>query len=443
MHHAHHPGRGLRRYDERTVIASKLTDTFRGLDKMVSPSNALSALKRAAPYMAIPLRVVALVDLLFAWTKPQDWQGGDSLPVVWPSNELLGQKLGVGVRQVQKLLNQAQALGLVSFLDSPNGHRGGRRSDGGKIVWGYGIVLAPVGTRYAEFLERAARGIAEDQVITVLRKRLASARRKIRGMAQTLLDGGHVEPKADETLALALMATDQMRGVRDTGLLTSCVRQIEDAASVLAERLQVVLTPNCEASRDVGSSWSDALPDAHSTTTNHLQSAKADTSRGLARESSKPVGVGPDADTAVHADLDKHGVTPGFMIDVAPDLCHELLGHDRSWGELTAVAERAANQSGISQSAFREAIRVMGSRGATASVFATVQKYRTGEVRRPGAYLRGMTAKAMTGDLNLGRTLHGLKDSSRLTAMKGLADESGATAIGTLISGLMDRTARA
>jgi replication initiation protein RepC len=439
MHHAHHPGRGLRRYDERTVIASKLTDTFRGLDKMVSPSNALSALKRAAPYMAIPLRVVALVDLLFAWTKPQDWQGGDCLPVVWPSNELLGQKLGVGVRQVQKLLNQAQALGLVSFLDSPNGHRGGRRSDGGKIVWGYGIVLAPVGTRYAEFLERAARGVAEDQIITVLRKRLASARRRIRIMAQTLLDGGYIEPKADEILALALMATEQMRGVRDTGLLTSCVRQIEDAATVLAECLQVVLTPNLEPA----SSCSDAPADPHSTTTNHLPSAKADTSRCLPENSNKFVTASSDADTAVHADLDKHGVTPGFMIDVAPDLCHELLGHDRSWGELTAVAERAANQSGISQSAFREAIRVMGSRGATASVFATLQKYRTGEVRRPGAYLRGMTAKAMTGELNLGRTLHGLKDSSRLTAMKGLADGSGATAIGTLISGLMDRTARA
>lgn len=442
MHHAHHPGRGLRRYDERTVIASRLTDTFRGLDKMVSPSNALSALKRAAPYMAIPLRVVALVDLLFAWTKPQDWQGGDSLPIVWPSNELLGLKLGVGVRQVQKLLNQAQALGLVSFLDSPNGHRGGRRSDNGRIVWGYGIVLAPVGTRHAEFLEQAARGSAEDQVITVLRKRLASARRKIRVMAQTLLDEGHDEPETDEILALSLMATDQMRGVRDTGLLTSCVQQIEDAASRLAQCLEAVLAPHCQSTDLVKSSCEHASDGAHSTTTSHLQSAKADTSRGLATKSSKSGEVSSNADTAVHADLDKHGVTPGFMIDVAPDLCHDLLGHDRSWGELTAIAERAANQSGISQSAFHDAIRVMGSRGATASVLATLQKYRTGEVRRPGAYLRGMTAKAMTGELNLGRTLHGLKDSSRLIAMRGLADESGATAIGGLISGLVSRTIR-
>lgn len=442
MHHAHHPGRGLRRYDERTAIASNLTDTFRGLDKTVGPSNVLSALKRAAPYMAIPLRVVALVDLLFAWTKPQDWHGGDTLPVVWPSNELLGQKLGVGVRQVQKLLNQAQALGLVSFLDSPNGHRGGRRSEGGKIVWGYGIVLAPVGTRYAEFLERAARGIAEDQVITVLRKRLASARRKIRVMAQTLFDEGCDAPGAEEILALALMATDQMRGVRDPGLLTSCVQQIEDASNTLAQRLEAVLMSNPEGTGYVKSSCEDVLRDTHSTTTNHLQPAEVVTSRSLAMESSKSVEPSSNGDTAVHADLDKHGVTPGFIIDVASDLCHDLLGHDRSWGELTAVAERAANQSGISQNAFHEAIRVMGSRGATASVIATIQKYRAGEVRRPGAYLRGMTAKAMMGELNLGRTLHGLKDSSRLTAMKGLAAESGATAVGTLISGLVSRTIR-
>jgi replication initiation protein RepC len=116
------------------------------------------------------------------------------------------------------------------------------------------------------------------------------------------------------------------------------------------------------------------------------------------------------------------------------------MGRSGSWGELAATAERVASQSGISQSAFREAILVMGDRGATASVFATIQKYRTGEVRRPGAYLRGMTAKAVSGDLNLGRTLHGLKDSRRLPAVRGLAGDGGIAPVGALISGLLTRT---
>ncbi|RYF09631.1 MAG: replication protein C, partial [Oxalobacteraceae bacterium] len=118
---AHSPGRGLRRFDEHAAKATKLVQEFCGLEAGMAPSNALAALKRAAPYMDVPLRVVSVIDLLFAWTKPQDWQGGQ-IPVVWPSNDLLAQKLGVTVRQVQKLLNQAQAFGLISFRDSPNGH---------------------------------------------------------------------------------------------------------------------------------------------------------------------------------------------------------------------------------------------------------------------------------------------------------------------------------
>ena len=61
--------------------------------------------------------------------------------------------------------------------------------------------------------------------------------------------------------------------------------------------------------------------------------------------------------------------------------------------------------------AWREACRVMGDRGAAAAVIATVHKHRTGEVRSPGAYLRGMTSKAAAGELQLGRTYHGLREA--------------------------------
>ena len=254
----HSPGRGLRRFDEHAAKATKLVDDFCGLDAGMAPSHALAALKRAAPYMDVPLRVVSVIDLLFAWTKPQDWQGG-RIPVVWPSNDLLAQKLGVTVRQVQKLLKQAQAFGLIGFADSPNGHRGGRRSADGFITWGYGIVLAPIGTRFREFLACAARGAAEDAELTVLRKRLAAARRKIRALAQTAFDADLYHLKADDDVALALMATDQMRRVRDQGLLAACVQQLEERARHLAEALIAEIVP-ADTSNDYedSSCWHDA-----------------------------------------------------------------------------------------------------------------------------------------------------------------------------------------
>lgn len=438
---AQSPGRGLRRFDEHAAKATKLVDEFCGLETGMAPSNALAALKRAAPYMGVPLRVVSVIDLLFAWTKPQDWQGGQ-IPVVWPSNDLLAQKLGVTVRQVQKLLNQAQAFGLISFRDSPNGHRGGRRGADGFITWGYGIVLAPIGTRLQEFAARAAKGAAEDAALTVLRKRLAAARRNIRALAQTAFDADLHDLKAGDDLALALMATDQMRCVRDAGLLTACVEQIEERARRLAEAVSAkIAVPNMVSDQDDCSCW-DGPEDIHSTTTNQLQSAKADTRSGLANRSSENGDALPSQpQTAVDDDLEKHGVDPEFMMSIAPELCSGLPYRDGSWGEVVATAERLAGQSGISNHAFKEACRIMGQRGAAASVIATIQKYRRGEVQRPGAYLRGMSSKADKGELNLGRTLHGLKDTSRAVAMRGMSDGTDATPIGSLMSRLVSRGA--
>ena len=435
----HSPGKGLRRFDEHAAKATKLVEKFRGLETGMAPSNALAALKRAAPYMGIPLRLVSMIDLLFAWTKQQDWQVGQ-IPVVWPSNDLLAQKLGVTVRQVQKLLNQAQAFGLISFRDSPNGHRGGRRGAEGFITWGYGIVLAPIGTRLQEFAARAAKGASEDAALTVLRKRLAAARRNIRALAQTAFDADLYELKAGDELALALMATDQMRRVRDAGLLTACVEQIEERARRLAEAVsaQIFVHDTCSVRGD-SSCW-DAHDDIDSTTTTQLQTAKADTSSGLAKRRSEDGGALPSQpQTAVDDDLEKHGVDPGFIMSIAPELCPGLLCRDGTWGEVVATAERLAGQSGISNHVFKEACRIMGQRGAAASVIATIQKYRRGEVQRPGAYLRGMSSKAGRGELNLGRTLHGLKDTSRTVAMRGMSDGSEATPIGSLMSRLVNR----
>ena len=437
MFRAQSPGSGLRRFDEHAANATQLAEEFRGLDTGVSPTTVLGVLKRAAPYIEVDLRVVALVDLLFAWTKPQDWRGGQ-VPVVWPSNDVLARKLGVSVRQVQKRLNQAQAQGLVTFRDSPNGHRCGRRSEDGTIVWAYGIVLAPVGTRFEELKESATAGAVADAAITVLRKRLAAARRKIRSIAQTAQDRAFIHLKADEDLALALMATQQMRRVRDEAMLTGCVEQIEGRARALATAMANELGVEHSRNETTNSSCSDEQNDVHITTTKQLRPAKAVTCNGLAERCRKPDDT-PSPQNAVEEDLEKHGVGLSFVSEVASDLWPELGYGRRDWGDLVATAERLSNQAGISAHAFHEAVRVMGQRGAAASVIATIQKHRRGEVHRPGAYLRGMTGKACRGELNLGRTFHGLKDVGRSVAMAGIADGSDPMPFGSLIAKVMSR----
>lgn len=420
MTYAYHPGAGFRRFDSAAAEAEQLARAFSGLPDGSGPGQALAAFKRAASYLRIPSGVVQLVDALFAWTKAEDWRSA-STPIVWPRNDKLARKLGLQVRQVQNLLDRAIALRLISHKDSPNGHRGGARGADGSIKWAYGIVLSPIGARIEEFRAIAERGAREDETIDMLRRRLAAARRRTSSLAQAALDSMLEGTGADEELALAQSATRHMRNVRDISLLTGCVEQIEQRGRDLEARIAAVLQErealdvSCET-HHVASSGAGHC--TNSTTTNQPRTARAVTSSRSAAESSRPAGVAsvlPQSD--VEDDLAKHGVDPDFIGSVVPELCKSLDLGRRGWGELVNLAERLADQHHIHRHAWHEACRIMGQRGAAASVIATVRKYQTGEVERPGAYLRGMSTRATKGELNLGRTFHGFKDIHQVGAM--------------------------
>jgi replication initiation protein RepC len=386
--------------------------------------------------MNTPPRVVQLIDLLFAWTQPVDW-GGASTPVVWPRNEKLARKLGVKVRQLQNLLNCAVRLGLISHKDSPSGQRGGVRTADGVIKWAYGIVLSPIGARLAEFIAIAERGARDDEMIEGLKRRLTAARRRTSSVAQAVVDNELTGTGAEEELALAQSATRQMRGVRDLALLGSCVQQIEDRGRALEERVSRLLDGIESKDTDHGTAiiasvdGTECIP---STTTNKLQTANAVTSNGSAEESSESeVARSTGRETAVEADLVKHGVDPDFIETVAPELCGRLpFERGRGWGSIIHLAEQLASRHRIHRHAWHEAARLMGQRGAAAAVIAVLQKYQTGDVDRPGAYLRGMSERAAKGELHLGRTFHGLKDQHRSVAMRAMHNGDEPRSVGEL-----------
>lgn len=430
------PGRGLRKHGREAAAANALTEAFRGLDAGVTRSMALGALKRARRYMSIPPRLVALMDELFKYSRDGDWRDG-RIPTVWPSNEMLARELGVSVRQVQNLLRQAEAFGLLSFKDSPNGKRGGCRNAQGDIVWAYGIILAPIGTRHQEFSDRARIGAEEDGHLTRLKRRLEAVRRKLRMLTQAAMDNGFGEQEAWSAMDAVLMATNQMRNNRDIALYTACVEQQEAYAASLETTLNDGFTALDRSQKASNTScWREAHC-THSTATNQLHTAKAVTCRSLAEGRSGAGGVALPIAT-VEEDMAAHGVGLGFISELAYELhpTLRLSETDCSWGEVISVAERLSRQAGISGHAFYEAMRVMGQRGAAASVIVTLQKYRRGDVHRPGAYLRGMSRKATSGTLKLGPTLHGLRDANRSQAMKCLAD-TGTTPIGAILPGLL------
>jgi len=137
--------------------------------------------------------------------------------------------------------------------------------------------------------------------------------------------------------------------------------------------------------------------------------------------------------TGVEEDLEQHGIDPDFIEAASPELCGGLGLNRPTWGALIGLAERLADQHSIHRHAWHEACRLMGERGAAASVIATVHKYRAGEVLRPGAYLRGMSSRASRGELHLGRTYHGIKQLGGSAKMDSLRNGVDPRSVGELV----------
>jgi replication initiation protein RepC len=377
--------------------------------------------------MRIPRSVIQVIDTLFAWTKAQDWTAGQT-PIVWPSNEKLAQKLGVSVRQVQNLLDSAVRAGLISHRDSANGHRLGKRDPSGRIIWAYGILLSPIGTRTAEFEAIAQQGAAADARIDALRKRLSSAARQVAALAQTSCEQAFGNTGAENDHAEAQQLLLKVRRTRDETILRETAEHVEG----IAQKLEAAIAEYFNAEQLVTTTNKTSPADAEkftpNTTTSQPQTAKAAYSRGYPEKSSGSYSVAQDKpQTDVETDLAEYGVDPAFISNVAPELCYQLEFGSKKWGDVIGVAETLVSQHGIHKQAWHEACRIMGQKGAAASVIATIAKYLAGEVLRPGAYLRGMSDKALRGELGLGRTFHGLKDrakDSSMARMNGTIDVS-------------------
>jgi len=436
------PGAGHRRVDKRTASTGRIAESFSGLPDRVSHRHVLTAFKRAAPYLGVPPRLAHAIDTLMSWSREVDWSEGQR-PIVFPSNETLSQKLGIGVRQLQKLLANATRWGLVAHRDSANGKRIGARGKDGRLIYAYGIDLSPLGVRYDEFVRIADEGTEADLRVNVLRKRLTAARRRINTLVQLIIDEEIGGVDATGIIEITQLATHQMRKVRDERLLQACVFDLEGHGAALDKRIMEASAKHNLKLEQVKSSPLGDINDAHYTTTKQPPIAKATYSSCDARSGSER---GYDVrnnepQSEVEADLARHGVDPVFIATVAPELI-SCPPDQTTWGVVISDAERLMAQAEIPANVWHEACRLMGQKGAAASVIATAHKHVRGDVDRPGAYLRGMNKNAASGILNLGRTFHGLKDHAKRQPVRSLSRSSDLRSVGQLLATALRSTGR-
>jgi replication initiation protein RepC len=414
------------------LAAARTAEGFTGMpDSAGTPGKVLAAFKAAAPYLGLAPRVVHAIDWLFKFTQPQDWKQG-SRPMVWPSAAMQREALGLGPTQVKALNRVLIEAGLIVMHDSPNGKRYGKRNGQGRIVEAYGFNLAPLAARQAEFLALAEQGRAARERMRLLRRRCTIARNGLRQILETVAELGlndadwqHLEEEG-RGLARSLQKVEQLEEM-ERGV-TALEQRQREARERLEGLLPTICCPQAEAGDCADSDPKGPENRPHIILTNYPLNPKKDTvmaSKGC-RATEGSAAPSPEATERPREPQEglstrSHRTDAGpimrvstdELVRLAPKLRAYLRTSTPTWPDIVDAADWLRHDLGVSKPLWGEACMAMGREAAAIAVAIVSAKPAEHFTSSPGGYFYGMVAKAKAGELNLARTVWGLRLSGR------------------------------
>jgi replication initiation protein RepC len=425
---------GFRRLTLSLLAADRAAAAFDGLpDGVTLHGQLLAAFKAAAPSLGFSPRLVHAVDWLFRFTQPQDW-GRGGRPIVWPSASLQQDTFGLSATRVKALNRELIDAGLVTMRDSPNGKRYGRRDPKTKLITeAYGFDLSPIAMRHAEFMRLAEEAKAHRAEMAHLRRRATIARK---GITQILDTAAQYGITGDEWMKLAHDSSNLSRSLKAVERLEEMalgVESLERRQREAREKLEIRLAELAPASSEaVNSDPKGAENGPHQYTykpTLHPEQDTVMASEGCRLQvggaASPGLTSGRPEESQGAGRAEKGGETPvrtdtGTVMQLsskeltflAPRLRTYLRSPEPNWREIVDAADYLRGELGVSKSLWGEACVTLG-REQAAIAIAVVSAKPAGHFRSsPGGYFHGMVAKAKTGELNLARTIWGLRQAA-------------------------------
>src|SRR5512147_3003691 len=305
---------GCRRLTAAHIQAQAIAERFEGLPEGVSKGRALAAFKQAAQPLGLSPRLRDAIDVLFAFSQPQDWQPG-ARPIVWPSNRKLETTLGLARRQVQNVLNALIRANLMTPVDSPTGRRWGHRdAKTGKIVEAYGFDLSPIGQRHDEFVAVAERAAEEERERAALRRRLTIARKAIQQIAETAIEHQLTDRNWQYWLAEALTLVLTMPDELPLKGLQSVVAELEQRRDDGEAALRAAFDSQQIAP-------AGAIQCTPITTTNQPKADNSATCNTHSEKSDSGQGDSPTSRDSIcleHSQQTLPAVTPKFVLSISP-----------------------------------------------------------------------------------------------------------------------------
>ncbi len=420
---------GLRRLSLAMLATGKMAEDFKGTAEgqgATRPGQVLAAFKASAPHLGFNPRVVHAIDWLFTFTQPQDWCEG-SRPVVWPSAALQREALGLGVTQAKSLNRHLVELGLITMKDSPNGKRYGRRDRQGRVIEAYGFDLSPLFTRMAEFQAITEQGRALRERMRRLRRRATIARNGLLQILETAAEQGlddatwQTWEREGRALARSLKTVERPEEM-EIGV-ASLERRQREARERLESQLAAAAVSIPEAV-DSDPKGSENRPHQYNYKENYYPNkdtviASEESKSGVASTESKPSpqiwtterqeGQGGQPERTDYGTVLK--IKTDELVRLAPRLRPYLRTSSPAWPDVVEAADWLRHDLGVSQSLWGDACLAMGREKAAIALAIVSAKPAEHFTASPGSYFYGMVARAKTGNLNLARTLWGLREN--------------------------------
>ena len=419
------PVAGVRGVTPAGLAAQRASREYAGKRTLaVKRIEALQVAKRAAAALGLKAAKIAMIDKLFGYSPAADWNSKDASPIVWPSNQVLAQQLGLSISTARHHLRGLAAAGLIAHTSHPTFQRRGVRDAQGNIVEAFGIDLSPIIMRYDELLEIALAYEREGRERRSLCYQRTQIRREIEAVLVAVQRDGlpgnwqHFHARLDRLREAVPSDLEQFRALIEA--LTVLREDVEEAYRSVSQRSNL---DTAVASFRRVQTTAD-LPSVEDSRT----SAPAETDRHITGAPPRPALPTSEREIVEAASAARTDRTP--KLSPADDIASVSLGLVRSacpalqkhipeifdsWTGLRSSGRRLCVAATINTQIWTEPDKYLGSDAAIAALAVTMQRADDGQVANPGAYLRRLIQRGRNGQLRISRSLFalaGAKDAS-------------------------------
>ncbi|KAB2684415.1 plasmid replication protein RepC [Brucella tritici] len=414
------PVAGVRRITPAGLSAQRAAREYAGNRTLVVKRiEALQVAKRAAAALGLKAAKIAMIDKLFGYSPAADWNSRDANPIVWPSNRVLAQQLGLSVSTARHHLRGLTAAGLIAHASHPTFQRRGVRDGEGNIVEAFGIDLSPIITRYHELLEIALAYEREGRERRSLAYRRTQIRREIEAILVAAqldrLTGSwqHFHARLDRLREYVPGDLEQFRALIEA--LTALREDVEQAYAGASEHSNLD-TAVASFSRVQTTADLPSVEDSRrAPAVGSRQVASALQRRPLLTSEREMKGAPSAARTDLTTELNQANDIGNISLALVRAACPALQKHCpdvfENWTALCSSGPRLCVAATINTQVWTEAENHLGSDTAIAALAVTVQRAEDGQVTNPGAYLRTLVQRGLKGQLRISRSLFALADA--------------------------------